>query len=298
MVIRRGLAVWCAVLGLTAMACAPPPTGPADVATATTSPSETQSEPAIGPMLFPGERIEAQVTRGVLTVGVLTLQVDEPCLHDGVEVVPTQSHAERAGLYGSVNPGQIDTLTWLERATGLPRWTRSVAETPKRTVDVAVSFEPDWAHSIYRSTSHQRDKPPRTRRKTRPLPTGELTYDGHAALGALRSWATMPGARGTMHVVLGRKLWRLELEVGQPAEVNVGGESHQAIIIKGTARRMTTKLSLMSRVRHWSIWISDDDRRLPLRARVEHRKETIDLELVDYDFDPPAMTGLERCAAR
>jgi hypothetical protein len=298
MVIRRWLAAWCAGLGLTAMACAPHPTGPADVATATTSPTGPRSEPAIGPMLFPGERIEAQVNRGVLTVGVITLQVEAPCLEDGVEVVPILSHAERSGLYGAVTPGRVDTLSWSERATGLPRWARSVGETAKRTVDIAATFDPTEVHTIYTSVFHDGDKPPRTRRKSSELLPGELTYDGHAALGALRSWATAPGARGVMQVVLGRKIWRLELNVSQPTEVRVGGEVHEAILIEGTARRLTSKLTLMGKVRRWSIWISDDDRRLPLKARVDYRKETIDIELVDYDFEPPAERELRHCEAR
>ncbi len=298
MTIRRRLAALCAVLGLGGATCAPQPAAPIDTATAEDVVAEPRSGPGFGPMLFPGERFEAQVSRGVLTVGSLSLVVDEPCLQDGVAVIPTLSHAERVGLYGAVQPGRVDTVSWLERATGLPLWNRSAGETPKRNVKVAVTFDRHEYHYAYRSRRHSATKPSKTRRKSRPLPPGELTYDGHAALGALRSWAGAPGAHGVMHVVLGRVLWRLELQVGQPGEVSVGGETQEAICIEGTARRISRKLEPSKRARRWSLWISDDERRLPLKARLEHRKAMIDLELQDYEFEPSEPTRLARCDAR
>ncbi|MBW2458115.1 MAG: DUF3108 domain-containing protein [Deltaproteobacteria bacterium] len=302
MTIRRGLVVGCAGLWLGLGGCAPqtaaPAAAPAEVAPLEASPDQPRSEPRFGPMLFPGERFEAQVSRGVLTVGSITLVVDEACLQDGAEVIPTLSHAERVGLYGIVEPGRVDTVSWLERATGLPLWNRSAGETPKRSVNVAVTFDRHEYHYAYRSRRHSATKPGKTRHKSRPLPPGEITYDGHAALGALRSWATTPGTHGMMHVVLGRVLWRVELEVGHPGEVSVGGETHDAILIEGTARRVTTKLKPSKRARRWSLWISDDEQRLPLKARVEHRKGIIDIELADYEFEPPEAKRLAPCDDR
>jgi hypothetical protein len=294
----RALRVACVGLGLGVGACAPQAAAPVESATVDESPDEPAAGPQLGPMLFPGERFEAQVSRGVLTVGSLGFVVEQPCLQDGVAVLPTRSHAERVGLYGAVRPGHVDTVSWLDPATALPRWNRSAGETPKRSINVAVTFDGHQYHYAYRSKRHSSTKEPKTRRKTRPLPPGEHAYDGHAALGALRSWATVPGTHGVIHVVLGRLLWRIDLEVGQPGEVSVGGETHDAILIQGTARRVSPKLEPSKRARHWSVWISDDDRRLPLKARVEHRKGMVDLELQDYEYEPPETRELAPCPAR
>ena len=123
--IGRALGIACAGLALGMVSCAPQTPLPAEVAEVEDRPEAPRSEPQFGPMLYPGERFEAQISRGMLTVGSVSLVVDAPCLQDGVEVVPTSSHAERVGLYGAVKPGKVDTVSWLDRATGLPRWTRS-----------------------------------------------------------------------------------------------------------------------------------------------------------------------------
>jgi len=285
--IGRALGIACAGLALGMVSCAPQTPLPAEVAEVEDRPEAPRSEPQFGPMLYPGERFEAQISRGMLTVGSVSLVVDAPCLQDGVEVVPTSSHAERVGLYGAVKPGKVDTVSWLDRATGLPRWTRSAGETPRRFLDVSGTFERHEYYYAYRSKGRSSTKKPKTRRKSRLLPPGELTYEGHSALGALRSWASVPGAHGVMHVILGRSLWRVELDVGQPAQVSVGGESHDAILVQGTARRVSFKLETSKRAQRWSLWISDDDRRLPLKARVEHRKGVVDIELTDYELEPP-----------
>jgi len=257
--------------------------------------------PSAEPGLRDGERLVVTMRSHGFTVGEVVLVAGPRCLSNGREVLPVRSHAERAGLYGIFEQRTDDVLSWLDPFDGIPLRTRSVTETDKRITDTAVVFGPRSYRHLTKRTSKQpqRSRPSRRppRWQDRRLPEGPPAYDVHSVLGLLRSRAGELAA-GRLHLVLTRSLWRIEVTAATREPVRVGaGSFDEAIRLDGTACRLSRDLKPRKRVEQWSLWISDDGDRLPLKARLEARKGVVELELKSHELRSSAAGsgGLERC---
>ena len=102
----------------------------------------------------------------------------------------------------------------------------------------------------------------------KPLFRFRLVYDMHSALGVLRSWSLRkPGTEGGFYLVVRRALWRVTLRVGPSEPVNTAGGSVAAVRLDGSARRVFRSLRLSKHRKRWSLWLSEDDSRLPVRGQ-------------------------------
>ena len=104
----------------------------------------------------------------------------------------------------------------------------------------------------------------------------------HSTLALLRSWANEMGTRGVVHTVVGRHLYRLEIEVAARESVEASGSRYAAIRIDGIARRYTRKLKLLKRRQRWKLWLSDEPIHMPVRAEIEGRHRSFLAELLEY----------------
>ncbi len=266
----------------------PPPSSPAAPA--------GSSEPGF----VEGERLVVIILSHGFTVGEVELAVGPRCIHRGVEVLQVRSHAERIGLYGILEHRTDDLLSWLDVLSGIPLRARSVSETDKRISDTSTVFGQDGYRYLTRRTykrkrsrrSKRSRRPPRW--QDRPLPEGQPANDAHSGLGLLRSRAAELVA-GRLHMVFTRRLWRVDVDAATREPVRIDAGSYEAIRLDGTARRLSTKLKPRKQVRSWSLWLSDNSRRLPLKARVESRKGIVELELKSHELRSAAGSGLERC---
>ena len=238
-------------------------------------------------VLFPGERLEARVDQGGIDLAALHVSFGAPCRAGDDVIIPAAAHAESAGVFAALSSGELDSVSWLERASGLPRWARVVVDTPKTRAELEVGFEP----GSYSWRFRRPGKPDRERRL--PLPAGAEAHDVISALGAARALF----GDGELHVLVGRRLWHIALAHQGSESVSVGGESHDAVRIDGTARRLMPHSFKRSRFPvSIALWLSADSYRMPLRARLTHRDKTVEIDLVDYRLDPPPREPPRPCA--
>jgi hypothetical protein len=260
----------------------PSPAEPTDVVAAGT---------VAGPMLYAGERFEVHAATSGVTLASLSLEVAPPCRFKGEEMLPVIAHAERKGIASAFASGHIDSTSFLEVQERMPRFQYTHVERTKRSYDLAT----EWLVDGYRHRHQIVGR--KVRDKTVSLPPDMLVYEPLSAVGAMRTWSGQLGAQDAVHVLMGRRLWRLDLHVAEHDSVWIGDESRQAVRIDGIARRvMTRQLKTGRAVRKWSLWVSDDAQRLPLRATIETRKQrVIELSLVDYAFEDVDQSGTAPC---
>jgi hypothetical protein len=128
---------------------------------------------------------------------------------------------------------------------------------------------------------HLNDQPAHAEPQTVSLPD---TWDYNSFLIALRTWDAPAGSALTAEVMRSRFMWHVEMKVhGKTKLVTALGEL-PAIQLDGhtyKVDRNDVKLA-DSEPRDFSVWISDDDGRVPLQTVSKTDYGDIKLEITDY----------------
>ncbi len=255
---------------------------------ATSQPIPTAPEPEPEPpestrlaravYFVPGEIMKFEFRFRGITVGRSVLVVGEPGTVDGRRVVIVRSEIETVGVGKLVKVVRDDTRSWLEVATGLP--IKHLSDMVFGDVRLVV----DSFAAPGRAVIDYRRNGKKGHRRGFKLPPGEIALDLHGALGAMRAWQPEPGDKTRFYGLSGRRVWECELVAGKRETIRTGMGLYPAIRIEGWGARLTHRMRRDERrqPRTFTLWISDDANRLPLRfiARTEHGE--LGMELIEY----------------
>ena len=257
----------------------PAATGMASAAAPKASPAGPPSVPGAG--MWAGERLLAEVALKGITVGEYEMVVEAPCAIDGRPVLSVSSRAERKGIYAAFAESNANSRSWLDVETGYPVEARSHVESRISYKWFAVSFGDGGYHYIYHR--HNKKNPRKYRYEDdRILPPHVPAHDMHSGLGLLRKWSFEMGKRGSFYAVVGKSLWRIDAKVTTRETITVGSDDFATVRIDGTARRLNKDLKVSKRVRAWSVWLSDEPVRLPVKGRLQTRDGVAEAELEKY----------------
>jgi uncharacterized protein DUF3108 len=95
------------------------------------------------------------------------------------------------------------------------------------------------------------------------VPEGAEPHDLHSAMLLLRSWRPRLNERAYFYVVLGRRSWRVEVTSRGPEMIEQGEDHRLTYRIDGVAERLWQ--SADAAPKHFSLWLSEDPARTPLR---------------------------------
>jgi len=232
--------------------------------------------------MWSGEHLVAEVSTSGVAVGEYELWVDNPCQAGDLPILPVTSRAERLGIYAAFDAGGADAISWVDALTGRPLQTRSNVVSSKHTKMYLVVFDGDHYDYVYERTSSSGRRRRYRTAWTQPTPRHVPVHDVHSTLALLRSWADVPGTRGVVHSVVGRHLYRLEVEVAGKERIEAAGSSYDAVRVDAIARRFNRKLKLLKRRQRLSLWLSDEPIHMPVRAQLEGRHRTFVAELLEY----------------
>jgi hypothetical protein len=113
------------------------------------------------------------------------------------------------------------------------------------------------------------------------VPEGAHPQDLHSALGLLRTWRGARGDRGHFYVVMGRRLWRVEVE-SKGVEMLPGNQGARLTRrIDGEATALWNAPAGQGK-RRFGIWFSADKSRVPLRLAADAALGPLTLELTDW----------------
>lgn len=254
---------------------------------------EAEVEPSqglsqMGEQFTPGEKWLADVTIGGIVAGKVTFTVGEPCRQDGRLVHTLRSTGRSTGLLALLKRSESDSRSLVDAVTGRP--IRTLADVIDS--DKEKHFEVRYEDGEYESWYARPEK--KTQQRTRKYATRDVPHDFHTAIGMLRRWRPEEGTRAHFFEVIGRKQWRVDIVLVGTETLDTEFGPMETVRIDGLATRILKDLQPSSRKpRAFSIWFSEDERRLPIRLVGETKIADVQLDLVDYELPDHPLTRAE-----
>lgn len=278
-----------ALASLVLVACAHPaePSAPATSGGTTTGASAGgkpgSALPEGPPLATPGEHMQYALSLKGVSLATYDLAIGDIAEVAGVQTITVQGHAKVSGI--AVFLANIDdTFTsWVNVATGRPvRFqTEEYASGSKTDIEYSVVEVAARANNQVPVTSHVNEQQVKAEMQTASLP---VTWDYNAFLLALRAWEGPPGSRQSLEVFRSRYMWHVDVKIhGKEKVVTALGEL-PALRIDGTTYKLDRKgqRDPNSEERVFTIWISNDDGRVPLQIVATTDYGDLKMTIVDY----------------
>lgn len=232
----------------------------------------------LAPFYHPGETMVWEVSLHGVVGGEAVLAVGDPGSFDGRRAIMVRSRVETVGAAAVVRKVRDEVSTHVDLDTGRPiAHQADLLFGDKHTV-----LETEFLADGYRLEYARNGASPRHNRQT--VAAADVIHDGHSVVGALRAWEPEPGARVYFYGLGGKRLWRNTLHFAGRETVTTAMGTYPALRIDGMARRLTSRLDNdpKKKPRYFSVWISDDAERLPLRVTAKTEYGDVQVELIDY----------------
>jgi uncharacterized protein DUF3108 len=273
------------VVFLTLAACGSQPAPPAK---SPKPPVALDRLPIGAPLATPGEHMTYKLSLMSAELATFELQVGNQETVAGKPAIVVQTHAKVSGI-GELAASAAgihvdDTFTsWIDMATGRPlRWyceeyatkstdrERTEAKLAERTGDtVPIEF-------------HINDEAP----KPEPQKVSLVdTWDYNSYLIALRSWEAPAGSHVAAEVLRSRFLWHVEMTIGAKSQLHTALGDFPSLELHGHAYRLSrddTKAAGNDE-RDFTIWISDDQGRVPLKIVAKTDYGDVEMDIVEYN---------------
>jgi hypothetical protein len=128
-----------------------------------------------------------------------------------------------------------------------------------------------------------------SRRGHDDVPEGATAHDLHSAMILLRAWRPRLQETAYFHVVLGRRVWRVDVVAAGPQVIKTNGVARLTHRIDGSGVRLWRPAEVEPR--RFSLWLSEDPERVPLRMVADASFGEVTMTLADREVGSP------RCAA-
>jgi hypothetical protein len=267
------------------IACGPPP-GPTLPAPGSTPTPNTSAGGALRdgpPLATPGEHMQYKLSLQGIDLATYDLGVGEIAELGGKQAILVQGHAKVTGLAAFIATIDDRFTSWIDVASGrsLRFQTDEYASGSKTDIEHAVIDFAGRDHDTIPVTFHLNDTPPvpEPQQVSRPV-----VWDYNAFLLALRTWEDAPGSALALEVFRSRFLWHVDVTIhGKEKLVTALGEL-PALRIEGRTYKLDRKDARDpgSAERTFSMWISDDDGRVPLEIKATTDYGDLKMKIVDY----------------
>jgi len=260
---------------------------PAKTATPAQPPVALARFPEGAPLVTPGEHMTYKLSLMGAELATFELAVGDQTTVAGKPAIVVQSHAKVSGI-GELAASAAgihvdDTFTsWVDIATGRPlRWFCDEYATKSTDKERSEAHLAERTGNTVPIDFHVNDDPPKSEPQTVSLPD---TWDYNAFLVALRSWEGAPGSSLSAEVLRSRFLWHVDMKIHGKDNLHTGLGDFPALRLDGHTYRLERNgaRSPGSDERDFSIWISDDDGRVPLRVTAKTDYGDVEMQIVDY----------------
>ncbi len=271
---------------------------PIDQARDTAEPAQVVRSVGVG--FLEGERFDAAIKLDDLKIATGTFEVLGRCVADGKPVFDVRTRVASTGILTVFQSGKSETRGLVDVDGSSPvesHWDVLIGE--RRTVLDADFEEGSFRYHQTRYLPDE-DKPKQSRRKV-VAPIEQVPHDGHSVLGYLRSWEPPDGTRGFVYSLMGRNLWKADLHFVGREPLGTAKGLVVSRRIDGVARRVSERNFeplKASAPRPFTLWISDDEARLPLRILLETELAKVTVELEQHRAGEAQSTPLEPCEYR
>lgn len=249
-----------------------------------------EAPPQLGPpqaieaaraQFFAGEQMTFELSLRGITGGEATIGVGDPGVVEGRRQIIVSSRVESAGVAAMFKEVRDEVSTTIDLETGRPVAHHAQVRFGDRESVITSKFAGGRVGSF---EIEYTPKGGTTRRIRQAMPADQAAFDIHSAIGAIRAWSAQPGETVFLYAMAGRQVWQLTLRMTGREEIETALGRHPALRIDGVARRVTREMRADPRkpARELTVWMSDDDIRLPLLTEAKTEFGAVRAELIDY----------------
>ena len=251
--------------------------------TAPTAPAGPVELPSGPPYATPGERMSYRIQLQGLEIAAMTFGVGEPTEVAGTQAIVVQGHAKSVGLANMVAAVDDTFTSWIDVTSGRSvRWQSDEFETNSKT---------NVEHTIVEMHAREGDIIPVTFHMNDATPVPEpqkastaVVWDYNAFLIALRGWEGAPGTKTGVEVFRGRWMWHVDVTIkGRETLTTELGElpalrfdAHTYKLARDGSKYPDTD------ERDFTVWISDDEGRVPLQVTARTDYGDVKMQIVEY----------------
>ncbi len=237
----------------------------------------------------PGEQLTFRLSLKGIEGGEAMIAFGNPGLAEGRRIMIVRSLWQTAGVVEMFRQVRDDVTSWIDMETGYPVYSRSDLKFGKKESIVETRFA-DGKPGSFSLKYHRSGRRAVTLRQR--LAKEETVLDTHSTLAAIRGWRSQEGASAQFYVLAGRTLWVNKIRHRGVEKIKTEFGTVDAVRIEGTAQRLTRGMSVDKRkkMRDFTVWVTDDGRRLPVLAVGKTEYGDIRAELVTHRQSPRAMS--------
>lgn len=228
--------------------------------------------------LNPGETMAFEVRLGSMLAGEAALAVGELGEVDGKRAVVVKSRAATAGAAALITKITDEATTTIDMATGRPMSLDTIVEQGTKRTEAHATFNGSAADVTYKRSDEEKAH-------TFNLNFGQnAVHDMHSAMAQVRGWRPKPGTTRTVFVVGGRRLWRVDVKLVGNETVGSSLGNRRAIKLEGLSYRAKPNFEIEANrpARTFTVWLSDDADRVPLKVLAKTELGEVTVELTDY----------------
>lgn len=249
--------------------------------TATPAPAARPAAASNEVGLHPGESMAFEIRIAGILAGEAQLAVGEIGDYEGHRAVVVKSRAATAGAAALVRHIVDEATTVVDMESGRPIALDMLVEMGKSKTTAKARFTASSADITYVRS----DQPPQHIK----LDLGTSTlHDAHSAMAQLRGWRATPGTVRSVFVIGGRRVWRVDVTYAGEDTIGTSGGNRRAVRFSGESFRANRNLTVDPGrpSRTFTVWLTDDADRVPLRVAARTELGEIAMELTEYNRGP------------
>lgn len=228
--------------------------------------------------LHPGETMAFEVRLAGVLAGEAQLAVGAVGEVGGRKAIVVRSRAATAGAAAMVKKISDEATSVIDVETGRPISLDAMIDNNGKRTTASATFTGSIANVTYQRPA---DKQP----KTMKIDFGKTTvHDAHTAMAQIRGWKAAKGDTRTVFVIGGRRLWRIDMTYSGEETIGSALGNRRVIIFEGKSYRAKPNMKIESDKpqRTFTVWLSDDADRVPIKVSATTELGDIVMELTEY----------------
>jgi hypothetical protein len=226
----------------------------------------------------PGEQLAFEVRVAGVLAGEAQFAAGQPGIVDGRRAIAVTSVIKSAGAFAFIKEVKDDVTSIIDLERMRPMRTTSNVIFGARRYQADTAFTDHGARIQYTPAGES----------TRELVydfRDAIVHDAHSSMALVRTWTAEPGERIALWVIGGRRLWRTEIWFVGTEVIGTRLGNQPAIRLDGTSVRSRPDLTPDPKKppRNFTVWLSDDADRVPLRFSAHTELGDIIIDLVAYE---------------
>lgn len=229
--------------------------------------------------LNPGETMAFEVRLGGVLAGEAALAVGALGEFEGKKAVVVKSRANTAGAAALFKRIVDEATTVIDMGSGRPLQLETLVEQGDKKTTASAKFVGTIADVTYT-------------RSDDPTPHNfkinfgqQAVHDTHSAMAQIRGWRPAAGTTRSVFVVGGRRLWRVDVKFVGEETIGSAVGNRRAIKLEGASFRARPNFTIETDkpMRTFTVWLSDDADRVPLRVLAKTELGDVTVDLTEYN---------------